>query len=233
MAPFGARGLNSGLQDAENLAWKLAHVVRGWAPVSLLDSYHAERHAAGAENLRVTGATMRFLVPQTAEEHAHRRAVLEASVTDPDARRRIDSGRLAEPFRYSDSPLTTPGAGEPAPGDLTPDGPCVTLGEPAVDRLRGCFGTRWTLLVTGGVEVSVPDRPLGPDGPPLRVRRLLPPGAAGARRGDVVDVDGVLRGAFRGAGGWLVRPDGHVAAVLDPGDRDGLVAALRRATGRG
>ena len=61
-APFGARGLNSGVPDAENAAWKLAFVLHGWAPEALLESYHDERHAA-AENLEVTSATMRFLVP--------------------------------------------------------------------------------------------------------------------------------------------------------------------------
>ncbi|HEX5190348.1 MAG TPA: FAD-dependent monooxygenase, partial [Streptosporangiaceae bacterium] len=66
-APFGARGLNSGAQDAENLAWKLAFVRRGWAPPSLLASYDLERAAAARENLRVTCATMEFLVPQTDE----------------------------------------------------------------------------------------------------------------------------------------------------------------------
>src|SRR5262244_1040541 len=65
-SPFGARGLNSGVQDVENVAWKLAFVLRGWAPDALLDSYHAERHAAACENLEVTSATMRFLVPAPA-----------------------------------------------------------------------------------------------------------------------------------------------------------------------
>src|SRR5262249_23316489 len=62
-APFGARGLNSGAQDAENLAWKLAFVQRGWAHAALLDSYDVERSAAARENLRVTNPTMEFLLP--------------------------------------------------------------------------------------------------------------------------------------------------------------------------
>jgi 3-(3-hydroxy-phenyl)propionate hydroxylase len=64
MAPFGARGLNSGVADAENAAWKLAFVLHGWSSDALLDTYHDERYAAAAENIDVTGATMRFLVPQ-------------------------------------------------------------------------------------------------------------------------------------------------------------------------
>src|SRR3954466_4209976 len=108
VAPFGARGLNSGVLDAENAAWKLAFVLHGWAPESLLDSYHDERHAAAVENLDVTGATMRFLVPGSPEEAAHRRAVLERAMTDPAARTEVDSGRLAEPFWDGRPPATPP-----------------------------------------------------------------------------------------------------------------------------
>src|SRR5699024_3393389 len=85
VAPFGARGLNSGVQDAENAAWKLAYVRNGWADEELLESYHTERHAAALENAEVTGATMRFLVPQCHEEHRMRRATLDRAVTDPTA----------------------------------------------------------------------------------------------------------------------------------------------------
>src|SRR5262249_57396515 len=108
-----------GCGDAENAAWKLAHVLHGWAPESLLDSYHAERHAAAAANLRVTAATMRFLVPRTAADRAHRLRVLRAAAGDPAARAEIDSGRLSVPYRYHDSPLTTPAPGAaPLPADL-------------------------------------------------------------------------------------------------------------------
>ena len=66
VSPFGARGLNSGVADAENAAWKIAYVGRGWAPAALLESYHDERHAAARENIAVTTATMDFLVPPDA-----------------------------------------------------------------------------------------------------------------------------------------------------------------------
>jgi 3-(3-hydroxy-phenyl)propionate hydroxylase len=104
MAPFGARGLNSGVADAENAAWKLAFVLQGWADASLLDSYDTERRAAARENLAVTSRTMDFLVPQTDAGRARRRGVLERAVIDPDARSEIDSGTLYAPFRYDDSP---------------------------------------------------------------------------------------------------------------------------------
>ncbi|GAA3142771.1 FAD-dependent oxidoreductase [Nonomuraea roseoviolacea subsp. carminata] len=87
VAPFGARGLNSGVPDAENAAWKVAFVRHGWAPEELLETYELERRAAALENLEVTGATMRFLAPRTEEGRARRREILERA-----ARARPGSG---------------------------------------------------------------------------------------------------------------------------------------------
>ncbi|QQQ75884.1 FAD-dependent monooxygenase [Saccharothrix sp. 6-C] len=121
MSPFGARGLNSGICDADNAAWKVALDRAGEAGPHLLDSYHHERAAAADENLRVTDATMRFLVPRTDAERAHRNHVLEHALTD-----RIDSGKLFEPFAYRDSPLTTDGDGALRP-DSRRYGPGFTV----------------------------------------------------------------------------------------------------------
>ncbi len=132
VSPFGARGLNSGVADAENAAWKIAHVGHGWAPEELLSTYHAERHAAAVENVAVTTATMDFLVPPDADRAAFRADVLARAVDDPAARALVDSGRLAEPFWYTDSPLTTPDAtrpfgGRPPRGAVPPPGPGVLV----------------------------------------------------------------------------------------------------------
>ncbi|WP_158844699.1 FAD-dependent monooxygenase [Saccharothrix deserti] len=143
MSPFGARGLNSGICDADNAAWKIAFDRAGEAGPLLLESYHQERAAAADENLRVTGETMRFLVPRTEAERAHRRHVLENGLTD-----RIDSGRMFEPFPYRDSPLTTNGDGELRPrshrygpgftveGDalIRPDGHTAAVAPADLDR---------------------------------------------------------------------------------------------------
>jgi pentachlorophenol monooxygenase/3-(3-hydroxy-phenyl)propionate hydroxylase len=110
MSPFGARGLNSGICDADNAAWKIAFDRERKAGPGLLPSYDVERGAAADENLRVTGETMRFLVPRTEEERNQRERALESGAG-------IDSGRLFEPFAYAGSPLTAPGCA----GEMLPD----------------------------------------------------------------------------------------------------------------
>ena len=217
-SPFGARGLNSGVADAENAAWKLAFVLRGWARSAdaLLESYHVERHAAGLENLAVTTATMDFLVPQSPAAAAHRRDVLARAAADPSARELVDSGRLAEPFWYVDSPLTTPSAAHPfsgrpargavpapGPGVLVPDGP-VAGGR----RVREVAREGFTLLVAPGTVVE------GAFPVTLRIIEASP--------------DLVRALSMRAGEVWVLRPDAYVAGVV-PVDEVGSV--LRRALG--
>jgi 2-polyprenyl-6-methoxyphenol hydroxylase-like FAD-dependent oxidoreductase len=236
VAPFGARGLNSGVPDAENAAWKLAFVLHGWAPAALLDSYHDERHAAAVENLEVTGATMDFLVPSDAAQWAARRALLEAAVHDPAARGRVDSGRFAEPFWYVDSPLTTPDPsrefpGRPAkgempvvvPGVLVPDAPVQVPGRPEISRVRELLRDGLTVLTTADVDrIEVAAAAARATAAPVQMFDL-----------DRLDVDGVLAAAMgaRPNEAWLIRPDGHVAAVLVDPTPAALSAAVRRALG--
>ncbi|RFU38480.1 hypothetical protein DZF91_27480, partial [Actinomadura logoneensis] len=146
-APFGARGLNSGVPDAENAAWKIAFVARGWSPPALLGTYDTERRAAALENLDVTAATMRFLAPSTPEQRARRAQVLARASADPATAHEIDSGRFAEPFWYDRSPLTVadpsrPCAGRPprgtpppvAPGTIVPDAALPPTAVPGGDQ---------------------------------------------------------------------------------------------------
>jgi 3-(3-hydroxy-phenyl)propionate hydroxylase len=236
-APFGARGLNSGVQDAENAAWKLAFVLRGWAPQSLLESYHDERLAAAQENLDVTSATMRFLVPQSDAEWARRRDVLERAVHDPAARALVDSGRLAEPFWYVDSPLSIPeptrpfrgrppkGETPPAvPGVLLPDVPVHVADRPEVVRLHEIVRDGLLVLTTSGVDPGAVAAALkGATDAPTHVLALA-----------AVDVDGAISAALdvRPAEAWLVRPDGHVAAILTDPTAQSVEGATRRLLGK-
>lgn len=229
VAPFGARGLNSGVQDAENAAWKLAYVLNGWASESLLYTYHDERHAAALENLEVTGATMRFLVPQSEEESHERRRTLELARHDSTARVRVDSGRLAEPFWYVDSPLTTPDprgpfAGRPAKGTTPTPGPGVLMPDFPV---RGPAGDATYLrrLLRDGISVLVGDACL-PEAFSASWDAAVGPVQVLA----FADLSPALAGVV-GAGPtevWVVRPDAHVAAVLRAPSPLELARALDR-----
>ncbi|MCE7004194.1 FAD-dependent monooxygenase [Kibdelosporangium philippinense] len=119
MAPFGARGLNSGVADAENAAWKIALVLRGESTEELLETYHIERHAAALDNIRITTDTMDFLVPQTDVQRQHRQSILSRARHDPSVHSQVNSGRLSAPFPYHSSPLTH--GTHPAAGLLVPE----------------------------------------------------------------------------------------------------------------
>ncbi|MGH3450476.1 MAG: FAD-dependent monooxygenase, partial [Haloechinothrix sp.] len=217
VAPFGARGLNSGVADAENAAWKLAFVLHGWADEELLESYHDERHAAARENLAVTTATMDFLVPHNETQRRRRLSVLERALVEPDARSEVDSGRLSEPFWYADSSLTTadptrPFGGRPARGTAPGAGPGILVPDVPVTRTGGRARfrelAREGILLLAGREVDTTlIRAAAADAAPapVRVAELA-----------AIDPDGVLTDAL-GAGPdelWVIRPDAHVAAVL-------------------
>jgi pentachlorophenol monooxygenase/3-(3-hydroxy-phenyl)propionate hydroxylase len=233
VSPFGARGLNSGVHDAENAAWKIAFVLRGWAGEELLESYHDERLAAARENIAVTTDTMDFLVPQDDAASQHRRDVLERAITDRAARADVNSGRLAEPYWYADSPLTTPhparefpgrpprGEAPPVvPGVLVPDVPIAIGAEPAVARSRDIVREGLLALTADGVDADEIATVLASATP--APARVLP--IAG------IDSDGLLAAALEPQPGevWLVRPDGHVGAVVEGADPDALRAAVQR-----
>ena len=232
-APFGARGLNSGVQDAENAAWKLAFVLRGWAAPELLGSYHDERLAAALENIDVTSHTMDFLVPQSESAWQWRRATLARAVDDPECSKDIDSGRFTEPFWYTDSPLTTldplrppegrPPRGQtptPAPGVLVPDAPIRDPDRPDVHHLRAIARSGLLALVQGHRYTSEVHNALSRAAHevPIQVVRL-----------EDLDHTGFLRDTLRSRDGeiWLLRPDAHIAAVVR--NLPDAVQAVRRA----
>ena len=137
VAPFGARGLNSGVQDAENAAWKMAFVLRGWAADRLLDSYHHERHAAAVENLDVTSATMRFLVPGTEAERRHRLSTLERGSHRPGGPRRGGLGPPRRAVLVRRLAADHPGPGPPVPRpSRSRQGPAARSRSPGSRRAR-------------------------------------------------------------------------------------------------
>ena len=222
VSPFGARGLNSGVADAENLAWKLAAVLAGYASDELLESYDTERRAAAVENLAVTDASMRFMVPRGRLRRWLRNAILRGSLRMPRLRRLVNSGRLAQPYSYSDSPIVVADVRDarvPAIGAVAPDAPCRALDTESVKRLRELFGGGFVVLLVG-------DAPREAAAASIRASRLAWPapcrivaiGPEGTLAGVTVldDEQGEVRRAYgvAGSSAYLVRPDGHLAAWI-------------------
>jgi 2-polyprenyl-6-methoxyphenol hydroxylase-like FAD-dependent oxidoreductase len=222
LSPFGARGLNSGAADAENLAWKLAAVLAGDASERLLDSYHAERRAAALENLAVTDATMRFMVPRGPLRRALRNAILRGSLRSARLRRLVNSGRLALPFTYAASPIVVHEKGDPRlppVGGVVPDAPCQPVaGNGGATRLRELFGERFVALLVLDPRMAAKAA--------IRASRLSWPapcdvvlvGHHAPLSGVTVleDPSGEVRRAYGAAGpaAFLIRPDGHLAAHI-------------------
>lgn len=229
LPPYGSRGMNSGIQDADNLAWKLAAVVRGNADPKLLETYHDERYAAACENLRVTEATIRFMVPPDRWAKWKRQALLRLALPFPPARRRVNSGRMAEPFTYTESPLVETDPGNRILGAFAPDGLVAGSGQ---SRIREFFGYGFVAVCFADSVDAMDDflRSAGmggvrlPEGIELVVVVPVHVYDAPAARGLWDQTSRVTVVADRGSqplamsyglvAGWaLIRPDGHVAAI--------------------
>ncbi len=218
MNPFGARGGNSGVQDAENICWKLAAVITGIAPETLLDSYNEERRAAGAHNIHVTTRTIRFLAPRSPFEHRFRDAVLDLARRYDFARALVNTGRLSVPFEYSASSLTTNGGG------AVPNLPITHAdGTPGVlsDLLRGEGAPFLVLCFPGAAPPHLPGE----------IARVV---ACNAPVGDLPVIRGERLAHLGSAGEVLVvRPDQHLAARLARPDTAAVRAAIDKALGKG
>jgi 2-polyprenyl-6-methoxyphenol hydroxylase-like FAD-dependent oxidoreductase len=244
-APFGARGLNSGAADAENLAWKLGMVAGRNAPPALLDTYEIERRAAAAENLAVTDATMRFLAPHGRWQRLWRNLILRGSTRYPFLRRRVNSGRLAEPFSYAGSPIISPDSGDaalPRHGAVAPDVPITIDGRET--RLREVVpDDAFLLLVVAGDQWRRRSAQVPPAAAPFQVLVLAAGGGGGGGEdqvppgsGAIGDPSGALRATYAPSGdrASLFRPDAHVAGSFALGPDDGLegaVGLIERASG--
>jgi 3-(3-hydroxy-phenyl)propionate hydroxylase len=231
LPPFGARGMSSGIQDADNIAWKLALVLRGLADPALLDTYHLERHAAARENLRVTEQTMHFMVPPTRLRRWARSALLWLSRRWSAATGYVNSGRMAEPCVYTDSPIIEPQAGQPLVGRFGPDAPVIVEGN--ATRIRRLFGRDFVLLCFGeSAGLSAARAAAACEDLPVRAVAVCavdpperPPGVT-----VVCDPDGTAHSSYGAVGpSWhLVRPDGYVAAAGAAGDLHRLPEVLQR-----
>jgi 3-(3-hydroxy-phenyl)propionate hydroxylase len=236
VSPFGARGANSGVQDADNLAWKIAAVLQGRAGEALLASYGIEREAAADENLRHSTRATDFITPKSEISRLFRDAVLDLSRTQPFARTLVNSGRLSTPATLAASPLNTPDA-EAFVGAMGPGAPAADAPVLRADGTRGWLlrelGPDFTLVLGAGPDAArALERRLEDDAAVRGLVRVLCVQPSGAAPGaGVVDVDGAIRARYdlQAGGGILLRPDGHVCARWRRPDAAGVQGAVRRA----
>ncbi|NGZ86707.1 FAD-dependent oxidoreductase [Duganella aceris] len=196
--PTGGQGLNTSVQDAWNLGWKLAAVLAG-APDALLDSYEAERRGIAADMLGLSAK------------------LLDAARKDGDLRRGRETQQLD--LGYRSSPLSLDERGEGArlrPGDRAPDAPCIGAGGQALRLFSLIYSGGWTLLryEAGGPAATANRRGL----------RIIDIGADA----EVRDQAGHLRDAygFRCGDLALIRPDGYLAALVADEQSEALATYL-------
>jgi 3-(3-hydroxy-phenyl)propionate hydroxylase len=235
VSPFGARGANGGVQDVDNLCWKLALVQQGVAPPSLLASYDAERVHAARENVLHSTRSTDFITPKNDSSRAFRNAVLSLARDHDFARAYVNSGRLSVPASLGHSPLLPPGGDAPSAG-LAPGAPA---GDAPI-RVRGDAGwllpelSRGFTLMCFGAE-SRPQTALSALPAPVEILQVLPPDSADRPGRVIVDVRGKLAADLQATPGacLLFRPDQHLAAVWHDFDAERIRRAVMHCIGRG
>ncbi|MCM5572255.1 FAD-dependent monooxygenase [Burkholderiaceae bacterium FT117] len=247
---FGVRGLNSGFEDAWNLAWKLARAAggngaRGGLPPGgserLLDSYSLERRHAWRQNIAQATKSTEFMAPPSRGFELMRDAVLSLAAGHP-ALRSLINPRQSSSIPYPDSPLNTPdrpgefGASAGAPGEALAECPLRDAAG-AVVHLTQLPGDGFTLLCYGGGAGPAGDAArILADSPPgcgLAVVTIAPAGGEGTAAADAVDASGRFAALYdaRPGSAWLLRPDGNVCARWRAIDAQAVIAALARALG--
>jgi 3-(3-hydroxy-phenyl)propionate hydroxylase len=223
VSPFGARGANSGLEDAENLGWKLDRVLRKASPEALLESYHIERSQAADGNIRESTRSTDFMAPNSPYEARLRKAVLSLAKETEFGKRMVNGGRLSVPSVYGTALSTSDDEvwrGGPCPGASMVDAP-ITGPDGEAEYLTDAFlkaGRRFTLIAfANGAAINPPDDigVISIDG-----REFSDPAGLVA-----------ARYAARPGTAYLLRPDGYVAARFRRPTRGAIDAALARASG--
>ena len=237
VSTFGARGGNGGLQDVDNLCWKLARILRGEAPPALIDSYDRERVHGANENLRNSSRTTTFMTPKSQAERQMRDGVLALASVFPFARALVNSGRLSRPCDYRGLAGVAPDDSRVA-GTMAPGMPC--LDAPVTDRegrarwLLGCVGPEATVLtfVADAAEARAVTASLSRVGVPDLAVLLVAAGPLAPQALPVlIDAEGLVGQRYGGAPGvtYLLRPDQHVLARWPQWEPERVGAVWRHA----
>lgn len=218
VSPFGARGGNGGIQDVDNLGWKLAAVLQGTAPATLVETYNEERTHGSAENILNSSRATNFMTPKSPIEALFRDEVLNLASAHPFARKLINSGRLSKPCSLAGKSLQTPGEAPLKPGMPVLDAP-----------LMGPNGATWllseakgTFTLLGFGQTQLP-----------QINGVARLGIDGTHDYPCFeDTQGHATERYGTAHVYLIRPDGHICAVFDTADTAAIQTALDRAWGK-
>lgn len=224
VSPFGARGANSGVQDVDNLVWKIERVLAGRGGDALLDSYDSERVAAADENILNSTRSTDFITPKSPVSRAFRDATLMLAEEFPFARKLVNSGRLSLPAVHADSPLNTPDSAD-FEGRMVPGAPCLDAPvrvDGNEDWLLACLGDVFTLMVFADTRQGCPagvvdavERVRAHERD-LRVLVVADGPVAGTPADAVIveDPQGLAAQRYDARPGtvYLIRPDQHVVA---------------------
>jgi 3-(3-hydroxy-phenyl)propionate hydroxylase len=244
VSPFGARGANSGVQDTDNLIWKLALVMQGRAPERLLDSYSDERVQAADENILNSTRSTDFITPKSNMSRIFRDSVLELSRDMPFARQLLNSGRLSDTAFLTESELNTPEEAPEFSGDMVPG--AVMADAP----IEGPRGEQWLLETAGGpfvlycylgdggeptAETLAQLRSLVDAAIPVEAFAVVAAGCEAGALATLVDREGMFAARYDARPGscYLVRPDQHLCAHWRSFDPESVSAAVARATCNG
>lgn len=236
VSPFGARGANTGFQDADNLAWKLDLVLRGQADEALIASYDEERSLAAEINILNSTRSTDFITPKSHVSTVFRDAVLELAKDQPCIRSFVNSGRLSMPVPYPRSSLNTPDDkewnGGVEPGTNSIDAPVTVGGSSAwfINQIGWDFKLV-TFVGEGGLadDKRAALKKLVEGTAPFSVLLIGPTEDADF---DVIgDPTGLLAERLAAEAGttYLFRPDQYVAARWGALDTSKVAAAMRKA----
>lgn len=236
VSPFGARGANGGLQDVDNLVWKLALILENKAPASLLDSYDVERVYGADENILNSSRSTDFLTPKSNVSRAFRDAALELARDFSFARLFVNSGRLSVPCTLDQSTLNEPDAenfsAKQRPGSPCLDAPVTRHGSTAwfLNQLGDHFTGILFTDATGSITSEMRD--LHDQEIPVHTLLVKPKGSTAAN-GEIIDHQALLQSHYDARPGtyYLIRPDQHVVGRWRRFDLARVRKTLSRATG--
>lgn len=225
VSPFGARGGNGGIQDVDNIGWKLAAIVKGEADPSLLETYCEERRHGSAENILNSTRATNFMTPKSPMEKLFRDEVLRLAKDKPFARRLINSGRLSLPCSLEAfAPDTGTDDAPVPPGRVAVDAPlCASKGETS---LIHHLGNDFAMVSFGDTR---------PDLPVEGVRHLHVYGKGHNGKlaaQDFADMTGFAFARYGNGLTYLFRPDAHVAGVWREPDTGTIARAMALSLGR-